>query len=139
MTAARAATMDASSARSLPGSSTVILEKGRARFTLVVGTTTPGTWRGRFASAMPFSLAISLTSGYRMSQGSGVALRLSVRPGKDAGRACRRRGPDTQQRTSLPPPDVTVGSGKRAGSEPNVPGQRGLGPYLTVPGRSQPG
>jgi hypothetical protein len=32
--------------------------------------------------------------------------------GKDAGRACRRRGSDTQQRTSLPPPAATVGSGQ---------------------------
>src|ERR1700750_2642341 len=52
MTAARAATMEASSARSLPGSSTVIFEKGRARFTLVVGATMPGACFVRRATAV---------------------------------------------------------------------------------------
>ncbi len=61
--------MAANSASSLPGSSIVILEKGRARFTLVVGATTPGAWRVRWATTALSLLAISLTFNQR-SRGS---------------------------------------------------------------------
>jgi hypothetical protein len=71
----------------LTGSSMVILENGRARFTLVSGVTMAGARRVRRAVPALSCPAISLISHQRMSQGSGMLSRLSVLPGRC--RPCR--------------------------------------------------
>ena len=100
------------------GSSTLIIDRGRAMFTLFLGDTTLGAECDRRASAEPLS---GITTSYQPDGRTGdraTARRYAAVPGRSArcGAYCQRLSYAGTRRRSHPPPEISPPAGLPASS-----------------------